>query len=154
MSQRLDFITETRLRACQLWHQEETKAGPGSEERYSPCNPNMFYKSLCRHTSQSSRMGFHSPEYRGDKYIFTFILILIFNQKCCNTNRASFPHRETAWWRTKHMLQQEIMGKDLREHLILAPKNQNKFDLGQQPKGYCFLSNGASIPPLLCTELR
>lgn len=49
-----------------------------------------FIKACGRHTPQGSRMGFH-------------------------TNRANFPHREAAWWRRRHMLQQEAMGKDLRE---------------------------------------
>lgn len=78
------------------------KPGPGSEEKHFHYNPNMFYKSLYRHTPQSSKMGFHA-------------------------NWTSFPHRETAWWRTRHTQQLEAMHKDLRELVDRpqAPENQN-----------------------------
>lgn len=65
------FYYRDRLGECQLWHQEGKKAGLGSKERCSHYNSNRFYKSLHRHTPQSSRMGFH-------------------------TDGVSFPHRETA----------------------------------------------------------
>lgn len=51
------LLLETGWGVCQLWLQEGTKAGRGSEGR-CPCdNPSGFYKILCRQTSQGSWMA-------------------------------------------------------------------------------------------------
>lgn len=109
------FYYRDRLGACQLWHQEGTKAGLGSEERCPHYNPNRFYKILCRHT----------PPYK--------------NSQLC-TQRSSLAENE-AHYIGGH-------GEKLqRTHWQWTPKNQNSFDLRQQPIVYGISSNGAKSPP-------
>lgn len=65
-----------------------------------------------------------------------------------HTNMASFPHRGAAWWRMRHMLQQEAMGKDLRNLADHKPlKARTNLILGGNQKYSVSRAMELSIPP-------